>query len=195
MIAVSDAEHVAEVIESCTMEFTAHCCELHGSPPFGALVRVESHPVVYGFVYEILTHSIDPMRRPIAYGKSEEELREEQPQIFELLRTDFKALIVGYEYENILRHALPPHPPRLHSFVYTCTRDEVRRFTTEFDYLRLILTFSRAIGDELLIATCRHAWDAHDRKNAYLVDMGKELARLVRDDYDRLRSILRRITL
>lgn len=186
--------HIGEVIESCTVEFVVQCCELHGSPPFGSLVWVKSQPPVYGFVYEIITHSVDPSRRPTAYGKTEEELREEQPQIFELLKTDFKSLIVGYEYEGIIRQAIPPHPPRLHSFAYECTPDEVRRFTDELDYLRLISSSAKAMRDELIIAVCRNAWEAHDYEHAYLVAMGKELSRLIKDDYDRLRSILRRVS-
>ncbi|MCS7253716.1 MAG: hypothetical protein RMK18_02975 [Armatimonadota bacterium] len=186
--------HVGEVIESCTTEFVAQCCKLHTSPPFGSLVRVESEPPIYALVYEIITHSIDPTRRPMAYGKTEEELREEQPQIFELLKTDFRGLIVGYEFEGAMRQALPPIPPKLHSFVYECDSDEVRRFTEEFDYLRLISASGKGIRDELLIAACRHAWEAHDYDHAYLVSVGKELSRLIKDDYDRLRSILRRIS-
>lgn len=189
-----DSLYIGEVIESCTTEFVAQCRELHISPPFGSLVRVESQVPIYAFVYEITTHSIDPMRRPIAYGKTEEELREEQPQIFELLKTDFKGLIVGYEMEGVVRQALPPAPPKLHSFVYECEIEEVRRFTDEFDYLRLISASTKGVKDELLIAACRYAWEAHDYDHAYLVALGKELSRLTKDDYDRLRSILRRIS-
>lgn len=186
--------HLGEVIESCTTEFVAQCRELHASPPFGSLVRVESQPPIYAFVYEIITHSVDPMRRPMAYGKTEEELREEQPQIFELLKTDFKGLIVGYEMDDVVRQELPPVPPKLHSFVYECEVEEVRQFTDEFDYLRLISTSAKGVRDELLIAVCRYAWRAHDYDHAYLVAMGKELSRIIKEDYDRLRSILRRIS-
>lgn len=185
---------VAEVVESCTTEFVAQCFKLHASPPFGSLVKVDSQPPVYAFVYEITTHSIDPLRRPIAYGKTEEELMEEQPQIFELLRTEFKGLIVGYEMEGMIMQTLPPSPPRLHSFVYECTDEETRRFTEEFDYLRLIVASAKGVKDELLISACRYAWKAHGYTHLYLVSLGKELSRLIKDDYDRLRSILRRIS-
>jgi len=93
MLPVNNGDWVAEVIESSTTEFTAECRELNGSPPFGALVRVRSSPWwIYGVVHHISTQSIEPYRRPMAFGKTEEELRQEQPQIYALLRTHFQII-------------------------------------------------------------------------------------------------------
>jgi hypothetical protein len=78
------------------------------SPSFGCFVKTDSEPVVYGLVYEILTESIEPGRKPIAYGMTTEQLRREQPQIFELLKTEFHALIVAYSEEDKIKFSLPP---------------------------------------------------------------------------------------
>ncbi|MCI0529137.1 MAG: hypothetical protein L0Y56_17005, partial [Nitrospira sp.] len=84
--------------------------------------------------------------------------------------------------------------PRIHSFVYTCSWEEVREFTQQSDYLRTLFTISRIPPDELIIATVRNTLEAHAmRSHPYLIQVGKELSRLLRDDYDRLSSILRRI--
>ena len=185
--------HVGEVIESSTTELIAEACQLHGAPSFGRFIRVDAEMPIIGIVFNVFTHSIEPNRRPMAYGKTEEELRLEQPQIFELLRTEFQALVIGYLDGDTPVHIVPPQPARIHSFAHLCDDEEVRRFTGTDDYLRSILGTAKLPTDELLIAALRHTLKAHDSSRAYLVRMGKELSRLLRDDYDRLSSMIRRI--
>ncbi len=188
---------VAEVIESSTTEFAAECRELNNSPPFGALVKAHSAPwFIYGVVHHISTQSIEPYRRPMAFGKTEEELRQEQPQIYALLRTHFKALVVGYATEDApetIVQAVPPVPARLHTFVYTCSPEEVRQFSSDLHFLRTIVNATRGLSDELLVAVCCHTVVANEGKREYLVQLGKELYRLLRDDYHRLTHLLKRI--
>jgi hypothetical protein len=185
--------YVGEVIESSTTELIAEARELHGAPSFGSFVRVDSEPPIIGIVFNAFTHSIEPNRRPVAYGKTEEELRLEQPQIFELLRTEFQALVIGYVDEGRPVQTLPPQPARIHSFVHRCADDEVRAFTHTDDYLRRIVDTAKIPTDELVIAAMRHTFRAHDDARGCLVRMGKELSRLLGDDYDRLSSIIRRL--
>lgn len=186
-------DYVGEVIESSTTELISEARELHGAPSFGRFVRVDSEVPVIGIVFNVFTQSIEPNRRPTAYGKTEEELRLEQPQIFELLRTEFQALVIGYVDDLGPVQALPPQPARIHSFVYPCDEEEVRDFTRTDDYLRSILNTAKIPTDELVIAALRHTLQAHGNSRAYLVRMGKELARLLGDDYERLSSIIRRV--
>lgn len=188
-----DKAHVAEVIESSTGDFLAECRELNGSPPFGSFVKATGQSTVIGLVFSVSTHSIEPNRRPTAYGKTEEELRMEQPQIFELLKTELGAVIVGYVDSTGAHPFLPPQPPRIHSFVHPCDAEETRTFTATSDYLRTIVNTPRLPTDDLLIASVRNAWAARGRDKAYLVSIGKDLSRLIRDDYDRLSSVIRRI--
>ena len=58
--------------------------------------------------------------------------------------------------------------------------------------MRCILNTVKVPTDELLIAALRQTMRAHGGDRAYLVRMGKELSRLLGDDYDRLSSIVRR---
>ena len=185
-------EHVGEVVESSTTELIAEACQLHGAPSFGRFVRVESDVPIFAIVYNVFTHSIEPNRRPMAYGKTEEELRLEQPQIFELLRTEFQALVLGYLDDGDPVHILPPQPARIHSFVHECEAADVQRFTGNCDFLRSVINTTSVPTDELLVAALRYAYKAHGHSMDYLVEMGKELSRLLRDDYDRLSSIIRR---
>ena len=191
--AEDERTHVGEVVESSTTELIAQARELHGAPSFGQFVRVEAAMPVVGIVFNVFTHSIEANRRPTAYGKTEAELRLEQPQIFELLRTEFQALVIGYLDGDESVQILPPQPARIHSFMYSCSDEQVRAFTRTDDYLRSILNTSKVPTDELVIAVLRHAVRAHGHAPSYLVQMGKELSRLLSDDYDRLSSIIRRV--
>ena len=88
--------HFAEVIESHLDHYTAQCWQWDNFPQFGNLVCVEEEArKILGVVTTIATGSIDPTRTPYPYQKTEVELRAEQPQIFEFLRTIFTVTIVG----------------------------------------------------------------------------------------------------
>ena len=189
-----DVGYIGEVIESSTSQFMAESRELNGAPPFGSFVKAGSEPAIYGLVFNVSTHSMEPNRRPTAYGKTEYELRMEQPQIFELLKTEFEAVIIGHGDERGPRQVLPPQPPHIHSFVHPCTEAEVKALTGNGDFLRSILNGCRLPADDLIIAAVRTAWHARSYDMPYLVSLGKDLCRLIRDDYDRLSSIMRRIS-
>ena len=95
---------IGEVIGSSNTEFIAESSLLHNSPPFGSFIKVEGRETIYAVVFNAYTHSLEPNRLAIAYHRSEQELRDEQPQIFELLKTKFEAVIIGYETEGTIRH-------------------------------------------------------------------------------------------
>ena len=128
-----NAIRIGEVIEAGTAEFAAQCYELYGLPALGALVRTASGDVqIYGVVNEALTGGVEPGRRPLARGKnaaSEEAVYSENPQLSRLLRSEFRALVVGCRIDGTLRHHLPPCPARIHGFVYVCPDAEVREFS------------------------------------------------------------------
>lgn len=188
---------VGEVVESSTTTLVAEARKLHGAPDFGAFVRVESDGRdLIGVVHNARTQSSEPNRRPMAYGKTEKELRREQPQIFELLRTQFEVLILGYLDGDAMVHLYPPQPARIHSFVFPCRPQDLLAVTEDPQYLRSLLEAPGLPTDELLLATLRRAVIARpDSAGSYIARMGSELSRLLRDDYDRLSSIVRRMTI
>ena len=189
---MDDAE-IGEVIGSSNTEFIAESALLHDSPPFGSFIKIQSRETIYAVVFNAYTHSLEPNRLAIAYHRSEQELRDEQPQIFELLKTKFEAVIIGYESDGVIRHHLPPQPPRLHSFVYACQPIEVRRLTSQFKFFRFLLGVEKAPRDELIAGAIRAANIVRKGERAFLVQAGKELLRLIGDDYEMLASILQRI--
>ncbi|RRR72816.1 MAG: hypothetical protein EI684_09690 [Candidatus Viridilinea halotolerans] len=196
-------QRIAEVIESSTTRFTAGAYELLSAPPFGSLVRAatrEGNLAVYGLVYEIRTGSRDAGGRAVVRGRTysgrelfDAEIYFENPDLAEVLQTEFAALTVGFVEGKALYHYLPPHPPPVHYSVYPCTTDELVHFSEEHACFRNILFASQVPSDELLAAYIRNAARARNASRDYLVRAGRELAGLLKDDYDRLAALLRRI--
>lgn len=161
----------------------------------------ELSAAVYALVYGANTSSLEPNRRPSALGfVDEDEMRRQQPQIFELLRTEFSGLLVAYSPGDgkPLRRHLPPRPPRIHSRVYACTPEETRLLTEDFSFLRGILLPSGGAlagvpSDELAAACLRMARECHPDDGAFLLRAGKALATLLANDYERLSAILRNV--
>jgi hypothetical protein len=155
----------------------------------------------YALVYGANTTSLEPNRRPSALGfADEDEMRLEQPQIFELLRTEFSGLLIAYapgEGKALRRH-LPPTPPRIHSRVYPCALEEVRALTEDLSFLRSLLLPSGGVltgvpTDELVAACLRGAREAHPNDQEFLKRASRTLAMLLADDYERLQAILRAV--
>lgn len=170
-------------------------------PPVQTNSGVGLPAAVYALVYGANTASLEPNRRPSALGfADEDEMRLQQPQIFELLRTEFSGLLIAYSEggDKPLRRHLPPLPPRIHSRVYPCTPDETRLLTEDLSFLRgLLLPSGGALAgvpsDELAAACLRMAREAHPDDQAFLLKAGRTLATLLATDYERLQAILRNV--
>ncbi len=156
---------------------------------------------VYALVYGANTASLEPNRRPSALGfADEDEMRLQQPQIFELLRTEFSGILIAYSEggDKPLRRHLPPLPPRIHSRVYPCSPDETRLLTEDLSFLRgLLLPSGGALAgvpsDELAAACLRMARESHPDDQVFLLRAGRTLATLLATDYERLQAILRNV--
>ena len=191
-------ERVGEVIEASTTDFVAQCYELYQSPPLGSLVKTTDLPVeLYGIVYNATTTSLEPGRRPIARGKdeaSEEEIYKSSPQLLQLLRSEFSALVVGHRQDDKLYHYLPPKPARIHGFVHLCPPDEVKEFSQSFDFLNILINTHLPVpADELIAACLRQMSQVYEDPRSFLVAAGKELAILLSGEFNQLKAILGRI--
>jgi hypothetical protein len=200
--------HIAEVIETSTTEFLAQCLDPNrlsfpAMPAFGSWVTAQDEEAgnqIYGVVYHATTSPIDSVHRARALGLSLDDLREQQPQIFAMLKTEFKVAIVGFRAPNlaglpdgpIFQH-LPPRPPQVHQAVYRCETEAVVDFTEQLDFLRTLLTLSHAPVDSLMAAVIRHGYQLRNLDRPWLVQAGRSLSILLKDDYDRLRQILGQI--
>lgn len=193
------SSHLAEVIETSTTDFLAQCLspddlKLAVMPEFGSFVKArdeESGNQILAAVYSATTAPIDSVHRARALGLSIEELREEQPQIFAMLKTEFRAVILGFtDSQDRCFQFLPPRPPQIHQSVYTCTDQEAIAFSEQLDFLRPLLDIAGAPTDALTAATLRHIYTIRQHDREWLIKAGRNLSLLLRDDYDRLRYIL-----
>jgi hypothetical protein len=228
--------YFAEVIETATTEFLAQCLEPEDlsfavMPPFGSWVKAkdeESGNVVYAVVYHATTSPIDSVHRARALGLSLQDLREQQPQIFAMLKTEFRAAIVGFQSGTVSHAAsngangssgtkngngrkngsspaatlagaihqhLPPRPPQIHQAVYYCDSEEILHFSEQLDFLRTLLQVNGAPVDGLTAAAIREIYRLRQADRQWLVQAGRTLSILLKDDYDRLRIILSQIYL
>ena len=174
------------------------------SDPFLTLSAVPlppRHTVVSlpGTLYAAVSHAsmttLDAGRRPTALGYADEdELRRQQPQIFELITTEFAGVLLAYsDSDGRLRRSLPPRPPRLHSRVLPCTNQEIVALTEDLQFMRRILNGSikmEASATDLCAAILRHAWTAREFQPAYLQQAGLQLSALLGSDYESLQTIL-----
>ena len=189
---------IGEVVEASTTEFVAQSVELDSAPPFGSFVEVatEDTVTIYGVVALVQTSGIDPGSRAIMRGHGDvrdERIYQENPDLPLVLRTTFRALVVGFADASRLYQFLPPRPPRLHYSVFTCQPEAVRSLTsTSLDYLQALLNAPEAPVDELLAANLRLTAAAYRAGEDFLQRAGRELAQLLRADYARLTAILRR---
>lgn len=165
-----------------------------GNGHLDPFVRPAEQSMIYAVVYNATTGPTDPGRKPRAYWKDEDVLQEEQPEISEwLLLTHFRAIIIGYSQGGRIYQILPPRPPRIHSHASLCTPDEVQSITARLDFLRTLTGAMNAPTEEVIAACIREANSARGDSFDFLVDAGKELAGLLKDDYDRLNAIMRRV--
>jgi hypothetical protein len=205
---------MAEVIETATTEFLAQCLEpedlsFASMPPFGSWVKArdeDSGNQIYAVIYHVTTSPIDSVHRARALGLSLSELREQQPQIFAMLKTEFRAVILGYQSlaqsrngssrvelgETVYQH-LPPRPPQVHQAVYYCEPDEIIHFSEQLDFFRTLLQINGAPVDSLAAAALREIYRLRQADREWLVQAGRNLSLLLKDDYDRLRVILSQI--
>ncbi len=200
--------HIAEVIETATCEFLAQCLEPEDlsfppMPPFGSWVcsvDEESGNQVYAVVYYATTMPIDSVHRAVALGLSLQDLREEQPQIFAMLKTEFRAAIVGFERpadammtNSQVYQYLPPRPPQIHQAVYRCEKEAIIRFTEQLDFLQTLISVKGVPVESLTAAAIREVYQLRQADRQWLIKAGRTLSMLLKDDYDRLRFILSQI--
>jgi hypothetical protein len=203
--------HFAEVVETSTTQFLAQCLDpddlsFPAMPPLGSWVTAvddESGNQIYGVVYHATTSPIDSVHRARALGLSLQELREQQPQIFAMLKTEFNAALVGFcplsssgdrpAPRGEVFQYLPPRPPQVHQAVYYCPPEDIIHFTERLDFLRSLLALNNTPVDALVAAAIRQVYRVRKADHGWLVQVGRTLSVMLKDDYDRLQVILNQI--
>ena len=187
---------VGRIVRSSTTRFAVGCQVLRPQvPAFGALVKVQAlgDDQVYGLIYDVRMED-DPFVRQMATTEGlppeyiEDQRRNRQVPI------EVGVLVVGCRSDGEIHHRLPPQPPLSLDVIHTCGGEELVVFTRCLDYFRLVLDNRDVPADELLAANLRYAARARDNAGGeFLVEAGRELARLLAGDLLRLDGLLRRI--
>ncbi len=190
------AVKIGEVIESTTTGFSAQC-KLHQPPPFGSFVISSGDLTTISVVSQVETKSVDPGRLPMSLGddlSNQDDVYKNNPHLDQLLRTDFRAIIVGHKTSQAWQQTLPPMPPKLHSFVYACPEADVKDFTSNLEFLKTILNAGFPASDALISAMLTYSSSTQTDRDAFLFSSGKKLAALLPRDISRLTSILKQLT-
>jgi hypothetical protein len=186
----------AEIVESSLHSFVAQSWEWDKFPAFGSLVTVTCGTrTVVGIVHQIQTGSMDPGRYPFPYRKTEEELKQEQPQIFEFLRTTFTCLVLGYFEKGVAQYLLCPTPPKIHAFIQDISPELAQRYCSSPQYLHLLFGLGTQVFnlDELILAHLKNLHDAKLLPETRLAEFIETLTLLTGSDYRRLKLFLQRV--
>ena len=188
---------VGRVLRASTRGFVIGCVVLRPNmPAFGSLVRADARPPevsVYGLIYDVRLEDDAFMRHFIGANPPEETVRDQREN--RQVPIEVSVLTVGCSEGNALHHRLPAQPPVALDWLYLCTDEEVRVFTSRFGYLRLALDAKEVPTEELVAANLRLAASARSEgaRGSFLIDSGRELARLLAGDPVRLEGLLRRL--
>ena len=138
----------------------------------------------------------------MAWGRfedDEDDIYRRQPQLGQVLRTTFDALLVGYSREACTPLALvraapvqrvPAMPPRLHALVYAATPDRGDRLQRRSDLPALRAAHAPPHADDFIAAAIGHAYRAGGDDRAFLVAAARTVARLLGAEHERVMNIL-----
>lgn len=166
-------------------------------PVFGNFVTAEiqqgaSH--LYGLVYDIQVTD-DPFVRQLALQAEPDQVALADQRQVRGVPIEVSVIAVGYRNGERVFQGLPPQPPIMLNRIWICQEQEVQAFTRRLDYLRLVWNSREVPADELIVASLRLA--AHVRPEAerreFLLQAGRELARLMSADLVRLENLLVRL--
>jgi len=185
----------AEVIESSLTSWLAQSWVWDKFPEFGSFVAIEgAKRTIYGIVHHVQTGSMDAVRYPFPYQKTEQELLKEQPQIFEFLKTTFSCVAIGYQEKRAISYLIAPEPPKIHAFVMHPDTHDSKIFFASTRYLHLLFTHSAHIFniDELLLALIKQQRELNILTQEKINSFMQTYSLLTGNDYRRIKLFLQR---
>ena len=192
---MNQEKYFAEVIESSLIGWVAQSWQWDTFPNFGSFVAIEGKKrTIFGIVHQVQTGSMDPVRYPFPYQKTEEELLKEQPQIFEFLKTTFSCITIGYQEKKSISYLIAPEPPKIHAFVMHPDNEITKNFFTSTRYLHLLFLHSASIFniDELMLALLKHHKTLNILTQEKITSFMQTYSLLIGNDYRRIKLFLQR---
>ncbi|MBE7532263.1 MAG: hypothetical protein HND44_20880 [Chloroflexi bacterium] len=181
---------IGRILRASTAGFAVGCRvgQLR-APAFGGLVRarpLDEREAIYGLIYDMLIDD-DPLVRRLVLAESPRPSAIQDQRENRILPVEMSVMAVGYEMHGRVHHTLPPRPPlNLDPVELVDDPDDVRVFTDDLGYLRLIL---RAVGtpvpvDQLLVAHIASVYQIRGNDDAWAMRVIHELIELLRSNYD-----------
>ena len=181
---------IGRVLRASTTGFAVGCrVNQLTTPGFGSLVKaqpVDSRETIYGLIYDINIDDDQLIRRLVMVEEPRPEVIEDQRRN-RLLPIEMSVLAIGYRLNQKLVQGLPPRPPLNLDPVELC-RDprEVKSFTTDLGYLRLVLRAadSHIPVAQLLVAHLNDIYEIRGQDKAWVNAALAELIDLLRSNYE-----------
>jgi hypothetical protein len=199
---------IGEIVETRSAGFVAENLELNRPPALGSLVVVhvdvntapgastvrQAGVDLFAVVTYGQTVGLDPGRHAMRRGTDtvhDAAIYQEHPELEHVLRTEFGAALVGLQENGVIRHQLPSQPPPLHYSVHATPPEQVRRFTDQLLYLRLLLIpHSEVPPAQVLAANIREVYRQRGEDRLWLDAAAQEIAILLKDDHQTLLTVL-----
>ena len=189
---------IGRMLRSDTTGFTFGCLLPEPEVPlFGDFVKAPAQQgltEIIGVIHNIVIEDDLFVRQLIAAPDLPDAYIQDQRRNRQI-PIEVSVLSVGYSSGNTMIQGLPPQPPVTLDYIKRCSKNDMIAFTDRQDYLALILNSKETPVDELIVAALQRASGARpiEDRALFLIQAGKELARLLSDDLSKLDSILRRI--
>ncbi len=166
-------------------------------PVFGSFVKAEIQrgaTELIGLVYDIQIAD-DPFIRQLALQEEPDQVALADQREVRGVPIEIGVAAVGYKDGDGFFHGLPPQPPIMLDRIYICDDEEISAFTQRLDFMRLLLDSREVPADELIVSCLRLAARARPEpaRREFLLDSGRELARLMGADLVRLEALLGRL--
>lgn len=172
---------------------------INGNQNFGAFVTVNisdgEDTQAIGLIYAIRIDD-DPLARELVMAANVDNNALLDHRENRMVPVEICVINVGFAVNGDYYYNLPPRPPMSLTEVHLMTSDEVRRFTEQTDFIRLVLNARDVKPDELLAASLIYASYAYHESERYdfMVRCGRRVAQLLSHDLKRLSHILNLIT-
>ena len=164
-------------------------------PVFGTFCQADAQQGrsrVIGLIYDLSIED-DELARQLAATESLSPEQLADSQVNRQVPVEYHALAVGYRTGDRFVQSLPPQPPLTLAPIHRLPDADVRKFTAQFDFLKLVTAVQEFPVDDLLAAALQTAAAARpeSERRAYLIEAAAECARLVGRDLTRLESLVR----
>lgn len=187
--------HIGRLLRANTRMCVAGCPAGQALPAFGSLVSIPINNglTAYGLVTDIHIDD-DGLVRQLAVSNSVPAEVIEDNRVNRNVPVELSVLFIGHAQNEKFSHLLPPQPPLSLDNIFSCSEEEIRKFTSagRLGYIRHILAAEDVSTADLLAAHLLQAGGAHlgSKNGTWLRSAVQEIITLLRDDHAVLSAVL-----